>query len=70
MRAHKNPRRQSPPPCARFAVVLHPGTLFETVDVYAITLKEALAWAADTREPGVEVDVMRVTSNGSLTTEF
>lgn len=62
-------RRPSPPPCANFAVVLHPGTLFESVDAYTLTYQEALAWAADLREPGVEVDVMRVNKDGSLTTE-
>ncbi|MCY1276895.1 hypothetical protein D3C76_619270 [compost metagenome] len=62
--------RRSPPPCARFAVVLNPGTLFEMVHVYAITLQDAQLWAADTREPDLEVDVMRVLPDGSLTTEY
>jgi hypothetical protein len=63
-------RRVSPPPCAKFAVVINPGTLFQTVDVYSSTLQSANAWAASTREPGIEVDVMRVKADGSLTTEF
>ncbi|MFG5862768.1 hypothetical protein [Metapseudomonas sp. CR1201] len=62
--------RNSPPPCARFAVVLNPGTLFQRVDVYAITLQDAQLWAADTRDPGLEVDVMRVLPDGSLTTDY
>jgi hypothetical protein len=60
----------APPPAAKFAVVIHPGTLFQTVDVYATNLKNAQEWAASTREPGIEVDVMRVRPDGSLTTEF
>ncbi|MGF6692961.1 hypothetical protein M2318_003038 [Metapseudomonas resinovorans] len=62
--------RRSPPPCARFAVVLNPGTLFEAVDVYASTLQDAQSWAAETREPDLEVDVMCVLPDGSLTTEY
>lgn len=63
-------RRSGPPPSAKFAVVIHPGTLFQTVDVYSATLQSAQAWAASTREPGIDVDVMRVRPDGSLTTEF
>lgn len=63
-------QRVSPPPSAKFAVVINPGTLFQQVDVYCSTLQNAEAWARDTREPGLEVDVMRVKPNGTLTTEF
>jgi len=50
--------------------VTNPGTLFQAVDVYSATLQSAQEWAASTREPGLEVDVMRVRPDGSLTTEF
>ncbi|WP_161872663.1 hypothetical protein [Pseudomonas sp. SG-MS2] len=63
-------RAKNPPPCARYAVVLNPGTLFQRVDVYALTLLDAERWAAETREPGLEVDVMRVLPHGQLTTEY
>jgi hypothetical protein len=63
-------RRVSPPPSAKFAVVLNPGTLFQQVDVYCSTLQNAESWARETREPGLEVDVMKVMPNGTLTTEF
>lgn len=62
--------RGQPPPCARFAVVMNPGTLFQAVDVYAVTLRDAEQWAAGIREPGVEVDVMRVLPGGQLTAEL
>ena len=62
--------RTAPPPAAKYAVVISPGTLFQTVDVYSATLQSAQQWAASTREPGLEVDVMRVRPDGSLTTEF
>ncbi|QGZ31463.1 hypothetical protein [Stutzerimonas stutzeri] len=60
----------TPPPAAKYAVVTNPGTLFQAVDVYSATLQSAQEWAASTREPGLEVDVMRVRPDGSLTTEF
>lgn len=65
----------SPPPGALFAVVLNPVTLFQQVDSYSGSLREAYALAADLREPGVEVDVMKVvpgslTKRAYLTTEF
>ncbi len=63
-------QRVSPPPCAKFAVVINPGTLFQQVDQYCSTRQNAEAWARDTREPGLEVDVMKVMPNGTLTTEF
>jgi len=63
-------RQVKPPPSARFAVVIAPGTLFQAVDVYTQTLREAEEWAADLRDPDTEVDVMRIASDGSLTTEF
>jgi hypothetical protein len=71
MRAANTPGRAiGAPPCARFAVVVDPGTLMERIDAYAITLLSANAWAADLREDGVQVDVMRITPSGELTTEF
>lgn len=63
-------RSAKPPPSAKFAVVLNPGTLFQSVDVYAGTLQSALDWACSMREPGVEVDVMRVMHDGTLTTDL
>lgn len=65
---HKPPKR--PPTAAKFAVVINPGTLFQQVDVYCGSLQSAQSWARETREPGLEVDVMKVMPNGSLTTEF
>ncbi len=59
-----------PPPAAKFAVVLNPGTLFQQVDIYCSTLQSAQAWLRDALEPGIEADVMRVLPDGSLTTEF
>ena len=70
MPAVRHNRKPKPPPSAKFAVVLNPGTLFEQVDIYCGTLQNAEAWAREPREPGVEVDVMKVMPNGSLTTEF
>lgn len=61
---------KKPPPAAKFAVVLNPGTLFQAVDIYCGTLKSAEEWARGAVEPGVEVDVMRVLPDGSLTTEL
>lgn len=66
----KTRRPPAPPPSARFAVVTNPGTLFQAVDVYAQTLPAAHEWAAGLREDGVEVTVMHVTANGSLTAEI
>jgi len=63
-------KAKNAPPSARFAVVVDPGTIFERVDVYAGTLNEGLAWAASLREDDLQVDVMRVTPSGDLTTEF
>lgn len=62
--------RPAPPPCARFAVVIDPGTLFQRVDSYALTLRGAQEIAADIRDEDTQVDVMRVTASGELTTEF
>lgn len=65
----------SPPPGARFAVVIHPGTIFEEIDSYTGSLNEAQVIAADLREPGIEVDAMKVVHStlskpAYLTTEF
>ena len=65
-----------PPPSARFAVVIEPGTLFELVDTYHASLLTAMAEARDLRDDFDHVDVMRVipaTLDGQparLTTEF
>lgn len=66
----KAQRKPKPPPAAKFAVVLNPGTLFQEVDIYCGTLQSAQAWLRDALEPGVEADVMRVLPDGSLTTEL
>ena len=66
----KQQRKPKPPPGAKFAVVLNPGTLFQQVDTYCGTLQSANAWLRDAMEPGVEADVMRVLPDGSLTTEL
>lgn len=64
-----------PPPCARFAVVTDPGTLFERVDSYHASLLTAQAEARDLREDFENVDVMAVRHStldapAHLTTEF
>lgn len=59
-----------PPPAAKYAVVLNPGTLFQRVDTYCSTRQSAEEWARDTREPGLDVDVMRVLPSGELTTDL
>ena len=66
----KQQRKPKPPPAAKFAVVLNPGTLFQQIDTYCGTLQSAQAWLRDALEPGVEADVMRVLPDGSLTTEL
>lgn len=63
-------RPTKPPPAAKFAVVLNPGTLFQQVDIYCSTLQSAQAWLRDALEPGTEADVMRVLPNGTLTTDL
>lgn len=63
-------RTPKPPPAAKFAVVINPGTLLQQVDIYCSTLRDAEDWARDTREDGIEVDVMRVLPSGTLTTEY
>lgn len=64
-----------PPPCARFAVVTEPGTLFERVDSYHASLLTAQAEARDLRDDFDSVDVMAVrhatlNEHAQLTTEF
>ena len=60
-------RARNAPPCARFAVVSNPGTIFERIEDYTITLKEAQECVQCYDVP---VDVMQITSSGQLTTEF
>ncbi|BCF96587.1 hypothetical protein PPGU19_011560 [Paraburkholderia sp. PGU19] len=55
------------PPCARFAVVSNPGTIFERIEEYASSLDGARESATCYDDP---VDVMRVKPTGELTTEF
>ena len=61
-----------PPPCARYAVVVHPGTLWQEVDQYCSTLQNAIRWQRDMfpHEIGTPTDVMRVLPDGTLTTEL
>lgn len=66
----RDARPKKPPPAAKYAVVLNPGTLFQRVDVYCSTRQNAEDWARDTREPGLDVDVMRVLPSGELTTDL
>lgn len=66
----RSAKPNKPPPAAKFAVVLQPGTLLQQVDVYCSTLKDAENWARGAREPGLDVDVMRVLPNGELTTDL
>lgn len=70
MTPNRQQRRAKPPPAAKFAVVTNPGTLFQAVDIYCASLANAEAWARETREPGLEVDVMRVLPDGTLTAEY
>lgn len=67
MRAARN--MPPPPPAARFAVVLYPGTDSQRVDTWCSTLRGALEIAADF-QPEIPCDVMRVLADGSLTTEL
>ncbi len=60
-------KAKNAPPCARFAVVSNPGTLFERIEDYTKTLKEAHECLECYDMP---VDVMRITPSGELTTEF
>ena len=65
----------NPPPAAKFAVVLHPGTLFEQVDQYCSTLRGAQDLAHELRldDPDTAVDVMRVirpNGRAALTTDI
>lgn len=57
----------SAPPQARYAVVTQPGTLWERIDVYCATLRDAQYWAQDHELPA---DVMRILPDGELTTEY
>lgn len=59
-------KRHSHPPCAKFAVVVHPGTLFEYIDSYALRLDEAMPIAAMLREDGLPVEIMRPGHAGAL----
>lgn len=65
----------SPPPCANYAVVTDPGTLFERIDSYHASLLTAQQEAYDLLEDFDAVDVMRIvratlTEPAQLTTEF
>lgn len=60
----------SHPACARFAVVVNPGTIFQAVEAYALTMREAVQWADSLRDDEECVDVMRILPSGDLTTEF
>lgn len=66
------PRPVRPPPAARYAVVMHPGTLWQEVDTYCSTLQNAISWQREMfpHEIGTPTDVMRVRPDGSLTTEL
>jgi hypothetical protein len=55
------------PPCARFAVVSNPGTIFARIEDYTTTIAEARECAACYDDP---IDVMLITPSGELTTEF
>jgi len=50
-----------------FAVVSNPGTMFERIEDYAQTLKQAVECQQCYDDPA---DVMKVLPNGELTTEF
>lgn len=60
-------RVKGAPPCARYAVVSEPGTIFQKVEDYSMTLKGALEMATCYDTP---VDVMRILPSGELTTEL
>lgn len=60
-------RVKGAPPCARYAVVSEPGTMFQKVEDFSDTLKGALEAATCYDAP---VDVMRILPSGELTTEL
>ena len=60
-------KTKNAPPCARFAVVSNPGTLFERIEDYTMTLGEAHECLQCYDLP---VDVMHIMPSGELTTEF
>ncbi|NMV36811.1 hypothetical protein [Ralstonia insidiosa] len=60
-------KAKNAPPCARFAVVSNPGTLFARIEDFTMTLNEAHECVQCYDIP---VDVMRVTSTGELSTEL
>ncbi|BDC37716.1 hypothetical protein [Paraburkholderia terrae] len=60
-------KAKNAPPCARFAVVSNPGTIFEPIEEYAPSIDGAREGASCYDDP---VDIMRVTPTGELTTEL
>lgn len=60
-------RSKVSPQIARFVVVSNPGTLFEKIEDYCSTFKDALECRHCYDE---QCDVMRVLPSGDLTTEF
>lgn len=56
----------SPSQGVNFAVVSNPGTMFERIEDYCQTLKQAIECKTCYDDP---TDVMRVLANGELTTE-
>lgn len=60
-------KAKNAPPCARFALVSNPGTIFERIEEYAATLRDAIECKSCYDE---HVDVMAITPSGELTAEF
>lgn len=59
--------KPTPSQGVHFAVVSNPGTMFERIEDYAQTLKQAIECKRCYDEP---TDVMKVLPTGELTTEF
>lgn len=60
-------RAKVPHHVARFAVVSNPGTMFERVEDYCMSMKAAIECKECYDDP---CDVMRVLPSGELTTEL
>lgn len=62
--------RIAPPPAARFAVVVHPGTDAQRVGSWHASMQSAIEWARDYEDEDIPADVMKVSPDGTLTTEL
>lgn len=60
-------RAKARPAAARFCIVSNPGTIFEKIEEFFADFKDAQRYQTDYDVP---TDVMRIKSDGELTTEF